>query len=195
MKKTCWGTIAIDLDGVVCDFESEFCDVFGRDNRHLPNLHERYPNVDTDIITEFIQSESTYKRLFPLFGGILLLNQAKQNNWNVLILTSRPKHLSEVTRTWVDEWTGHYYNIWFAYNKKEAIEYYNSMCPNEPIKFLVDDLVHNIEKLPNRVTGVVWEQPWNVGFSSRARYNEQNMTIEISDTVSNWKPIWEMINK
>jgi hypothetical protein len=92
----------------------------------------------------------------------------------------------------VDGWTNQFYNIWFTNNKSETIQYYNKMCPNEPIRVLVDDLVDNLKNLPLDVVGVVWEQPWNSGYYPRARYNEENWHIEFLDSVSeNWKPLWE----
>ena len=38
------GTIAVDIDGVLADFEKKFCEDFGEDNRHLYSFYGRYPN-------------------------------------------------------------------------------------------------------------------------------------------------------
>jgi len=42
--------IAFDLDGVLLDWEFDFCSKFGNKSRHLPNLFERYPEVDPGMI-------------------------------------------------------------------------------------------------------------------------------------------------
>jgi len=182
----------MDIDGVLADFEAEFCERFFSGNRHLSNLHRRYPTIDKDIIDEFVNTPETYERLLPIFGGLLLLRQARALGFYILLMTSRPKYLAEVTRNWLDGYEVSYHELQYAQNKATAIGEYNLMYPNCPIKVLVDDIIGNLENLPVGVAGVIWEQPWNTGYYPRATYDEQLMKIMVQpNSVSVWKPFWE----
>jgi hypothetical protein len=184
-------SVGVDLDGVVFDFEGEFCERFGYDNRHLFDLYKRYPEVDPELINEFIHNPATYADLAPIFGGILLVNHARRLGFNVVILTSRPKEVAEVTKGVLEHYDVKYNDLVYAYDKKSAIENYNTIYCRYPIKMLVDDRIVHLESLPTGVIGIAWEQPWNEGYYPRARYNPDNMKIEICDTVSNnWKEFW-----
>ena len=181
MKKKYNKTLFVDMDGVIADFEGEFCERFGYENRDIVDLHKRYPEVDRDIIDEFIQSSNTYQRLIPHFGGILLLNQAKEEGYYVVLLTSRPETAKEVTRVWLESYEVQYNELWFGKNKGLEIQDFNAMYPNRPVFALIDDIPAFFVQLPLGVVGITWEQPWNEGNYPRMRYNEKKMQIE-------WKP-------
>ena len=177
----------MNIDGVLADFEGEFCDRFGFENRHLVNLEERYPDIDKEIIREFVNSPSTYEDLVPLFGGIRLLRDAKEKGFYVLLITSRPKQVTEVTREWLEDYYIEYNELWYAQNKPIAIHEFNHMYINRKIFLLVDDIPSNFDGLPNYVTGLAWSQLWNENYYPRARYNEKSQRVEVKpDTVSGW---------
>jgi hypothetical protein len=181
-------TLAVDMDGVLADFETEVCEAFGYGNRHLESFEGRYPGVDKDLIAEYITDPYNYEKLLPIFGGILLLNEARARGYYTVILTSRPKHLAEVTREWLEGFEIQYHELWYASNKQIAVQEFNNMYPNRKIFALVDDIKENLDGLPDGVTGIAWEQPWNEGFYPRIRYNENLMMIEVKpDSVSGWK--------
>ena len=193
MKRNYKYTIAVDIDGVLADFEGEFLDRFGYANRHMNSLSARYPETDVELIKEFVNSPSTYERALPIFGGLVaLLGGAKANGFYVLLITSRPKHLAEVTKEWLEGYEAQYDEIWFSQAKSVAIQEYNEMYPHRKIILLVDDIIENVLELPEGTTGVVWEQPWNDGYYPRARYSEELMRVEIKPTeTSDWKSFWE----
>jgi hypothetical protein len=183
-------TIAVDLDGVLFDFEYEFCRRFGERNRHLYDFHSRYPELDPELIDEFVQSPDTYKELLPLFGGILLVNKAKAIKFHVVILTARPKGVSEITKHDLENYGVKYDDIIYAWDKAKTIKDYNAIYTSHPIRVLVDDQIKNLEKLTD-IIGIAWEQPWNEGYYPRARYNPENMKLEIkNDAVTSWKEMW-----
>lgn len=187
MKKKYNKTLFVDIDGVVADFEGEFCERFGYDHRDYQNLHRRYPNVDRDIIDEFIQSSNTYQRLIPHFGGILLVNQAREDGFYVVLLTSRPKGTEEVTRLWLESYDVQYNELWFGRNKGLEIQDFNKMYPSRPVLALIDDIPSYFAQLPDGVLGIAWDQPWNKEYFPRMRYNEEKMQIEVqTDTVSEY---------
>lgn len=193
MKRNYKNTIAVDLDGVVFDFESEFCDRFGYDNRHLFDLHSRYPKIDKDLINEFVSDPEVYENLLPIFGGILFLRLAKRLGFYIWLVTSRPKHLAEVTRNQLEGYDVPFHDITYTVDKSLAIQEYNEMYPNRPVRMLVDDSIKNLNGLNKLgIIPMAWEQPWNTGWYPRVRYNEENMKIEARFGESdNWKPFWE----
>lgn len=180
-------TVFVDMDGVIADFESEFCDRFGYDNRFLYDLGSRYPNLDPDIICEFVESPSSYERIVPFFGGaVALLGALASRGVYVVILTSRHKKLAQVTREWAEGFNLQYNEIWFAQDKATAIQEFNQMYPKRTGVLLIDDSPLYLKECP--IQAIAWEQPWNEGIYPRMRYNPENMSIEVkSDTVSEWK--------
>ena len=196
MKKNYKHTIAIDIDGVLANFEGEFCDRFGDDNRHLVSLSARYPDVDKDLIDEFSNDPNTYADLVPYFGGIHLCYKARECGLYVLLISSRPKHLAEVTRNWLEGYDVPYNELIYSKDKAEVIKEYNQMYPNRPVRCLVDDVATNLENLPSGVIGVAWNRSWNAGFYPMAYYDEALMKILIKmDTESSWRGFWENENE
>ena len=196
MARTYKNTIACDLDGVVVDFEGSFCDIFGHDNREMSNLFKRYPKVDKVIIEELVNDPEAYRTLLPMFGGIDFLVMARKLGFYILLLTSRPKHLAEVTRDTLEGYDIPYNEIWYAQNKALAIEEYNKMYPSRKISLLVDDMPENLTKLPEGVVGMAWEQPWNKNHYPRAKYDQESMKLVMkADIVSDWTEIWKVEDK
>lgn len=193
MKRNYKHTVAIDVDGLIFDFEGSFCDAFGHDNRHLYSPYQRYPKVDPDVITEFMNDPETYRTLLPMFGGIHLLVTAKNLGFYVLLLTSRPKHLAEVTREALEGYDVPYNEIWYSKNKAMAIDEYNQMYPSRPVKLLIDDSIDNLKDLPSGVVGMAWSMLWNQGYYPRATYDQWDMRLVVkTDTVSDWKEMWKI---
>lgn len=189
MKKIKYSqTVLVDMDGVIADFESEFCDRFGYEHREMFNLSARYPEVDKSLIEELVASPYSYENLIPIFGGaVALLSNLRSRGFYTVIMTSRSKELAEVTREWLEGFEIQYNELWFAQNKAVAIQDFNQMYPSRKAFLLIDDCPANLGELPEGVTGVAWEQPWNDGYFPRMRYNSELMRIEVkNDTVSNW---------
>lgn len=185
-------TLAIDIDGVLADFEGEFCDRFGTDNRWYADLPSRYPRVDPELIDEFINSPATYKDLAPIFGGVLLVNQARERGWYILLLTSRPEYLAEITRIWLEGYRVEYNDLWFTDDKQASVAKHNRLYPGRRIWCQIDDIVTNLGKSP---VGVAWEQPWNTGYYPRASYNEKTMEIDLNLTQYQTINFWENVNE
>lgn len=184
--------IAFDLDGVLFDFEGAFCESFGYENRHLVDLHKRYPEVDPELIDEFIKSPSTYKNLSPILGGFAFVQLAQSLGFGIIFLSSRPYTTTRETQDALATYGLDASHLCFTKDKAEFIDLFNR-SGNQKIRMLVDDIPSNLEKLPTGVVGMCWEQPWNEGKYPRARYS-QNMTVVYkSDTVSDWKEIFKEI--
>lgn len=181
--------IVFDIDGVLADFEYSFCEKFGNEHRDYTNLSERYPE-QSELVDEFISSPYTYSDLEPIFGGWVLLNQARDRGYKIILMTSRPLGTRAITEQWLKQYNTYYDDLFFTKNKAEAIRTMNSRGRSKIIA-LIDDLPVNFEKLPKGVSGISWEQPWNSDYYPKARYLISTMQVEIKlDTASPWVNFW-----
>lgn len=176
------GTIMVDIDGVLADFEGKFCDDFGGDNRHLYSLEDRYPNLDRDLIAEYVKNPDNYVDLAPIFGGLLFCRQAHQRGWYVLLMTSRDRKLKDVTKSWLNKYSVNYHELMFTRNKSAAVEDFDTLHPEYPVRIVVDDSVSVLESM-RRKYSVTWSQPWNFGYYPAMEYSGDSMKIMIKPSV------------
>lgn len=190
------GTIAVDMDGVLSDFEGKFCQDFGDANRHLYSLESRYPEVDPELIREYVANPENYKDLAPIFGGLLFIRQAHQRGWYILIVTSRDKSLREVTKNWLARYGAVYNEIMFAKNKREAIADYDAINPTRPVKIVVDDSVSVLESMPEKYC-VAWKQKWNFWHYPSMQYNPNTMKVVLHQSSDDFYPVgvWDKVGK
>ena len=196
MKMKYRGLAVMDIDGVLCDFETEFCEAFGYDNRNLYSLEARYPKTDPDLVKEFVNNPENYRNASPIFGGNLLLNQLKSRGYYVLLLTSRPRMLKKVTIDWLKKYNIHYSELYFAQNKVEAMRDWHSINRELKLQIFVDDAVSTLKSVAldypiGSVAFLAWGQPWNEGYYPRLRYNEDTFQVEANMGNDEWKWIWE----
>jgi 5'(3')-deoxyribonucleotidase len=178
---------AVDLDGVLADFEEAFCERFGDANRHLFNLEERYPQVPRETITEFVGAIETYLGLSPIFGGITLLREMRTRGFGVIILTNRSFFLEEASKKWLD-WYYVPYDILACVEDKQQY----LVDVNLPVLGLIDDNPENLEGLPT--VGMLWSQPWNVSESHFPRivYDRERMRHLVNLPGQEiWQDFWE----
>lgn len=188
------GTIVVDIDGVLADFESKFCEDFGTDNRHLYSLTARYPKIDPDIIKEYISNPDNYKDLSPIFGGLLFTRQAHGRGWNVVLMTSRSLSLKEVTANWLAKYGVVYNEIYFTNDKNNTIADYDLINPSKPVKIVVDDSVSVLKSVPNKYA-VAWYQEWNSDYFPSMRYDNELMKIVIHHSKDDFYPVgaWDKV--
>ena len=187
-------TAVIDIDGVIANFESAFCDAFGNRNRHLYKLEERYPHLHPDLIAEWVNSEDNYVNLSPIFGGMLLIRQLEQRGFDVVLMTSRAKHLETVTKSWLTLYHIEPTYLIFQTNKAGHIRDWNDGWTLPPITLFVDDSVSQLEqvkKLNPSVTCLAWDQPWNQEYYPRIRYNGSNYLLEGNNGNGVWRDMWQ----
>lgn len=187
-------TVVLDIDGVICNFEEAFCDAFGYKNRHLYKLEGRYPQYNPSLIGEWVNQEENYHNLSPIFGGVLLIQQLKERGWDVVLMTSRPKHLEAVTKSWLTLFHIDV-GVLFETDKAKTIQRHNGQVYlKSPVTLFVDDSVSQLKKvnkLNPSVTCLAWGQDWNRGYHPRLRYNNSNYKIEANVGNGQWKHIWE----
>ena len=182
MKKKFW--IAIDLDNVVFDFEGDFVERIGGNNRHLYSLEQRYPGIRKDIIEEYVNHPGTYERLVPVFGTVPWLEDVQSRGFGIILITSRPTNCQEVTRYQVKNWNVPHDKLIFAKDKGEYLSNHQNCVT------LVDDLPQNLQNLPKWVNGVIFDRPWNKDVElPRCKYNNDKMRMEIKLVISSeWRP-------
>lgn len=158
----------LDMDGLMADFEFEFCLKFGDDRRYLVNLVERYPDREQEII-DFVRSPNTYARLstIPLGVDIARWLVVRERRWeddkrlyprsNVAIVTSRPMSAMKVTKEWLKKHKIPYHQFIINPDKEQAIKL---LQPD----IVVDDIIGVCQLAYNsieEVKPVLVEQPWN----------------------------------
>lgn len=190
------GLAVFDIDGVLADFEERFCESFGDGYRHIYSLEARYPSVDPQLVEEFVNNPENYRDLTPIFGGNLLLTQVKLRGYYIVLMTSRPRTLKNVTVDWLKIYNVHYNELVFSRNKVETLREFAAMNASLPLKLFVDDSVSTLERVKKEypigsVVCLAWGQPWNEGYYPRLRYNEEAMKVEANVGNGKWKWIWE----
>jgi len=184
--------MAFDLDGVLFDFESVFCEKFGHAHRDLYDLYNRYPNGRYYEIEEFINSPQTYENLPPIFGGLTLLHEVANRGIKIVYLTQRPRSAKLNTMESMSNYSFPNAPIFFTDDKFDTVSEWNMVNPDCQIMGLVDDNPIVLAGLPTWVKAICWEQPWNRGIFPRARYNEEEMNVEIQHQPSErFVDFWE----
>lgn len=187
------GAVFFDIDGVLADFEGEFCERFGYDNRGVVELEKRYSTVDPGLVAEFIESASSYENLSPIFGGRVLLDQCRTRGYKIVLVTSRPQAAKNVTITWLEKYNITYNELIFTKDKLSAILAYKNKNQHIPVEMLVDDLPTNLHRA--KTSGVIplcWEQEWNSWYYPKARYNVCHYIIEVqTHEGAKWRALWD----
>lgn len=191
------GTIMVDIDGVLADWETPMCDAFGYINRHMYSPYDRYPDVPRDLIDEYISNPHSYEDLAPIFGGILFCRQATMRGWYVLLCTSRPDtaSVSVYTENWLRKYGVSYNELRFSKNKRKEIENFDSQNPDKPVRIVVDDSVSVLQSMPDKYC-VAWMQEWNKHYLPTMYYSSGNMKVMIKDAPEN-TPVgaWDIVGK
>lgn len=174
------GIAVFDLDGVLADLESGFCDAFGKKDRHLYSLEARYPQM-ADTVSEWINEPTNYADVNAIFGGMLLMNQTMGRGFYTVIMTARPVHLKSVTERWLNLYNIRPHSLIYSADKAQRIR---DLCnyTGMPLIFFVDDNPKQLESVANEFSKdvcVAWEQPWNTEWTPRAWYDEKSMAINI----------------
>lgn len=193
-KKLHRGTIAVDIDGVLANFEGAFCEAFGYDNRELYSLEARYPNVDPELIKEFVSNPETYKDLEPIFGGLLFTRQAHSRGWYILLITSRDHSLHDVTLQWLERYGVVYDEIIFADDKKEAVESFDWFNPKIPVSIVVDDNIDVLNSMPDKYC-VAYDNPWTLEYYPCLWYSNLNMKLMLAISEGQNVGAWDKVGK
>ena len=94
--------VTFDVDGCLADFEAEFCDMFGFDNREMVNLEKRYPKYAKEI-QNFVDNPHTYTDLAPIKLGLDICTWLNDNGFEIAIVSSRPHGTQNITIDWLEK--------------------------------------------------------------------------------------------
>ncbi len=193
------GTIMVDIDGVLADWETPMCDAFGYVNRHMYSPYDRYPGVSRELIDEFIQNPYNYEDLEPIFGGILFCHQAKARGWYVMLCTSRPYNngVYDITTTWLNKYRVEHDELIFSQKKADAILDFNEQNPDKGVTIAVDDSVAVLRAMPTNVYPVAWQQEWNLNYYPSMKYDQTAMKIVLHQSKDDFYPVgaWDIVGK
>ena len=195
MKMKYRGTIAIDCDGVLANFEQKFCEDFGYANRDFYRLEERYPEIDPELIKEYVNNPDNYVDLEPIFGGLLFCRQAHQRGWYILLVTSRNPSLADVTRQWLAKYGAVYHELMFAKDKREAIYDWEEIWEHDkPVSIVVDDSVSVLESMPEKYC-VAWDSLWNAEYYPKMWYSNLQMKLLLEISEGHEVGVWDKVGK
>lgn len=146
--------VVVDIDGVLADFERDFCQAFGWEHREYANLQLRYPNKSRHIL-EYINDPTSYKDLEPIQFGLSIVDWLNRSGFEVHIVTGRPFGLESITKRWLDRhgviYSGFRYNV----RKVGEIVSVRPLCAIDDLFAIQQSLMfHNIKTL-------LVSQPWN----------------------------------
>lgn len=149
-------TVVLDIDGVMADFELEFCLQFGNKNRHYSDLEKRYPEKRAEI-QNFVADRRIYRDLLTIPVGIEIAKWLATQRAVVHIVSARPPNSKEVTRKWLAQYEVPYETLTISRDKGKIIK---DLSPD----IVVDDIIGVCTfahlNIPG-VTPVLVRQPWN----------------------------------
>jgi len=146
--------VVIDVDGVLADFESAFCNAFGHERREMVSLESRYPGKARQIYS-FLNDAFVYKELQPIQLGLQIVEFVNKMGYDVHIVTGRPFGLEGVTRTWLKKYDVQFDSFTLDTSKTGAITLLSPLCA-------VDDLL-SVHKalLWHNIPTILVAHPWN----------------------------------
>jgi hypothetical protein len=154
--------VAVDVDGVLADFDGAFCRKFGWNKRHIYSLQQRYPTKKFEIEL-FVMSLYTYERLDILSLGVKIVRFLYENGFSIHIVSSRPENTDRVTGEWLKRHRipFHYLSVGIPANIKPW--HYMNMKPG---LVLEDSLDIALSATKLGIYSFLIDQPWNFSVNS-----------------------------
>jgi 5'(3')-deoxyribonucleotidase len=166
-------TVAVDIDGVLADFEgrlsltlsAKFKDR-GLSDRSKYTMEERYAK-DPEVLKyalDFIADPNSYYGLEECEGGIGFVETLMDDGYKVLYLSARHASAHSITRRWLTKHTTDPDIFLFCGVESKA----DFLKDFGEVDFAVDDSPVQIAKMKEGgITAVAWHQPWNEGIFPR----------------------------
>ena len=150
--------VAVDLDGVVCDFDSAACDRFGPCDRTSYSLEKRWPNRHLEI-RRFVTNPVTYLLLNKIPLAQYGIQKLIDLGFEPIAVTARPPSFL----MWVIT------KIWLAYHripiKRVLVVHFEKKV--DIIKTLgavaaIDDAPAHLQRLAEHgISAIAFHQRWN----------------------------------
>ncbi|MEX0934903.1 MAG: hypothetical protein WDZ70_01075 [Candidatus Paceibacterota bacterium] len=167
-------TIGFDLDDVLLNF-FEALQIF-HNNKYDTNYRREHitsyyidelwgcePDEATQRILEFYQSEA-HQNAVPVEGSIEAVKKLSSTN-ELIIITSKPEDLRELTKRWLDEYFPNifddiYFTNHFAGSGEKRPK--GEMCKQCGVDVFIDDaLVHARSVAEIGIPVLLFDTPWN----------------------------------
>lgn len=175
--------VTFDVDGCLADFESDFCETFGYDNREKASLEKRYPKYSKEI-QEFVKCPHTYIDLKPIQLGLDICNWLNDNGFDIAIVSSRPHGTLKITIDWLNKHGVKFVSI----SVTPAV---TKLCRVSGISPLlhVDDMWSVARELDKKyIDCILVEQPWNYHrLIEFPRVNTVNGFVHALKIVYDWR--------
>jgi uncharacterized HAD superfamily protein len=154
--------VGLELDGVVCDIVRAAEEAWGKpDVPCAYSLEEMYPMVSSDNLSLWRSSNSTYRRMHPVPHACESLVSLSDNH-HIVVITSRPKHLSKVTQDWLKLHGLDFVRVIHTYSKDAQV-----------VTSRIDVFIESLADVANAISDVcdvyLFNQPYNAGRTVQAK--------------------------
>ncbi len=178
--------ILVDMDGVLCDFEQAFLEMWRTSfpekpfirvsDRLTPYLSDQYPPEEYDNIYTMWQRPRFFANLPEIPGGIAAVKEMDSMGWDVRICTSpmrRYEHCAPEKFEWIEK---HFGSDWI---EKIIMTRDKTMVRGD---VLIDDMPEIKGAYPTLYTHIIYDQPYNREMKNKPRMTWANWR-EVLNTV------------
>ena len=144
--------LAIDLDGVVCNFDAYITKKLGECDHSLYSLEARYPDKLKEI-QRLVTHRRTYSHLYPIPGALWGLDQLYKAGHKILFCTARPIEY-RVTEQWLANFKIQYFDLYQG-KREEKAAFVRTLNPD----VVIEDSADIAEDIGLDV--ILYSQPWN----------------------------------
>jgi len=175
---------AIDVDGVLADFEDAFCRKFGYHNRQIVDLEKRYPGRADDIDL-FVKASRTYEYLNILPLGVEIVRFLNREGFNIHIVSSRPEYCTQITGLWLKQ-----NKIPFHYLSVGVVNKVGAYMNLQPA-LVVEDILYIASSLAGLgIHSFLMDHPWN---QSKANFNGFRRISSFEQFLTKYKQVSETL--
>ncbi|MGM0446069.1 MAG: 5' nucleotidase, NT5C type [Bacillota bacterium] len=182
--------IGIDIDGVITDenglynrniWHHYLCNYIGKELKRKENIYNIYEAYDLskEVLDNFLKEKlkDIYIDLLPNEGVKEVLEDLKENDFTIVLITARDEKYREITETWLNKYGIVYDKLIHRVNKVPCAK-------NEDIQLFIEDDQNNAESFLNNGIGVILFDK---------KHNRDSKDIKNKYRVNNWQEAEELI--
>ncbi|MFW5889312.1 MAG: 5' nucleotidase, NT5C type [Bacillota bacterium] len=184
--------IGIDIDGVITDENSLYnrniwhhylCNYIGKEIKRKENIYNMYEAYDLPkkVLDNFLKDnlEKIYFELIPAKNAKEVLNELKEKDFTIILITARDKKYRKITEDWLDKYDIAYDKLIHRVNKIPCAK-------EENIQLFLEDYQKNAELfLNNDIEVILFDK----------KHNRESKDIKNKYRVKNWMQAKSLIYK
>ena len=166
--------IATDIDEVLADFTTAFCEY--HNEKHKTHFQKKdfftydffkvYKITEKEMnnrLADFFETEYI-KEIKPIEGAYEGVKKLRENH-GVIIITSRPESIQKETNEWiVKNFSGCFSKIYYSYQPHFSCGEFNKyeICDKKGVELFIDDQLKyglNVSKIG--IKTLLFDSPWN----------------------------------